>query len=163
MAVCLDRYWGIPVEEASHSLAGNAFMLGVGAIAAVILSAYFGRLPVFSWFTVANLLSAIWCAAAKDFEAFEAGRIVNGFFSTVAQAVSSSASFIWSKSHNAVGRPHVDPRSLLPSSTCAENQHLDFGARHIAVPWTLTRRVHGQLRSLAVGPIGYSPSKLARS
>jgi len=81
------RYWGITVEEVSHSLAGNVFMLGMGGLATVILSAYFGRLPVLFWFTVANLLSAIWCASARTFPAFEAGRIVNGFFSTVAQAV----------------------------------------------------------------------------
>jgi predicted MFS family arabinose efflux permease len=62
-------------------------MLGLGGLATVILSAYFGRRPVLFWFTVANLLSAIWCASAKTFPAFEAGRIVNGCFSTVSQAV----------------------------------------------------------------------------
>jgi hypothetical protein len=81
------RYWGITVEEVSHSLAGNVFMLGMGGLATVILSAYFGRLPVLFWFTAANLVSAIWCASVRTFPAFEAGRIVNGFFSTVAQAV----------------------------------------------------------------------------
>ena len=59
----------------------------MGGLATVILSAYFGRLPILFWFTIASFLSAIWCASAKSFDAFEAGRIVNGTFATVAQAL----------------------------------------------------------------------------
>lgn len=82
------RYWDISVSDVNHSLSGNVFMIGAGGVLVVILSAYFGRLPVLFWFLFASLLSAVWCAAAKTFQTFEAGRIVNGFFSTVAQAVS---------------------------------------------------------------------------
>lgn len=51
----------------------------------MILSAYFGRLPVMFYFLVVALATAIWCAAATTFDSFMAARILNGFFSTVSQ------------------------------------------------------------------------------
>lgn len=60
-------------------------MLGAGGVVVVMLAAYFGRLPVLSWFLVLALATAIWCAAAQTFESFMAARILSGFFSTVAQ------------------------------------------------------------------------------
>lgn len=62
-------------------------MLGAGGIFVVALSAYFGRLPILFWFSILAFATAIWSAAAKSFESFEAARILHGFFSTVAQAV----------------------------------------------------------------------------
>ena len=47
--------------------------------------AYFGRLPVLFWFTFFALWSAAFCAAAANFTQYEAARVLNGFFSTVAQ------------------------------------------------------------------------------
>jgi hypothetical protein len=38
------------------------------------------------YFVVVALATAIWCAAATTFESFMAARILNGFFSTVAQS-----------------------------------------------------------------------------
>lgn len=51
----------------------------------VAFSAYFGRLPVMFYFLVVALATAAWCAGATNFESFETARILNGFFSTVAQ------------------------------------------------------------------------------
>ncbi|KAF2472657.1 putative MFS transporter [Lindgomyces ingoldianus] len=67
------------------SLAGNIFMLGAGGVLVVPAMAYFGRLPVLFWFILMALWSTAWCAAPANFEQFMAARIINGFFSTVAQ------------------------------------------------------------------------------
>ena len=72
-------------DQVNHSQAGNVFMLGAGGIFIVILSAYLGRLPVMFWFLIVSTATAAWCAGAKTFESFMAARILNGFFSTVAQ------------------------------------------------------------------------------
>ena len=48
-------------------------------------SAYFGRYPVLFWFILFAVGTAAWCAAATTFPSFMAARILNGFFSTVAQ------------------------------------------------------------------------------
>jgi len=42
-------------------------------------------LPVLFYFVIFAFLTAVWCAAATSFESFMAARILNGFFSTVAQ------------------------------------------------------------------------------
>lgn len=63
----------------------QVFMVGAGGIVVVGLSAYFGRLPPLFWFLVVSFATAAWCAGAKSFESFMAARILNGFFSTVAQ------------------------------------------------------------------------------
>jgi MFS family permease len=72
-------------DEVNHSQAGNVFMLGVGGIVVVILSAYFGRLPVMFYFIALAVATIAWCAGAMTFESFMAARILNGFFSTIAQ------------------------------------------------------------------------------
>lgn len=63
-------------------------MLGAGGIIVVMLSTYFGRAPILFWFLTMSLCTAAWCGAAITFSSFMAARIVNGFFSTVGQAVS---------------------------------------------------------------------------
>lgn len=75
-------------DTVNHSQVGNVFMLGAGGVAAVALSAYFGRYPVLFWFTLLALGTSAWCTGATTFESFMAARILNGFFSTVAQGVS---------------------------------------------------------------------------
>lgn len=77
--------WGMTPDHVNHSQVSNVFMLGAGGVVAVALSAYFGRLPVLFYFLVLATATAIWCAAAVTFESFMAARILNGFFSTVAQ------------------------------------------------------------------------------
>lgn len=72
--------WHISPNEVNHSTAGNTFMLGVGGIATVWLSAYLGRLPIIFWFTLVAGATAIWSAAAGSFESYMASRILNGFF-----------------------------------------------------------------------------------
>jgi MFS family permease len=72
-------------DEVNHSQVGNVFMLGAGGVTAVWLSAYFGRYPVLFWFIVLAVGTAVWCTAATTFQSFMAARILNGFFSTVAQ------------------------------------------------------------------------------
>lgn len=64
-------------------------MLGAGGVFVVAFSAFFGRYPVLFWFMVFAVATAIWCAAATTFHSFMAARILNGFFSTVAQGVSN--------------------------------------------------------------------------
>ncbi|KAH6720085.1 major facilitator superfamily domain-containing protein [Leptodontidium sp. MPI-SDFR-AT-0119] len=77
--------WNMTPDTVNHSQVGNVFMLGVGGVVAVTLSAYFGRYPVLFWFIVLAVGTAAWCAAAETFPSFMAARILNGFFSTVAQ------------------------------------------------------------------------------
>ena len=158
----LCRYWGISVEEVSRSLAGNVFMLGMGGLATVILSAYFGRLSILFWFTIAAFLWAIWCAASKTFDTFEAGRIVNGFFATVAQAVCSDhflpAVNILTRIHRAAS---CGSKIFLPSSTRPQNQHLGSRTRHIPVSWPFARGIYGEFCQLEMAILGCSPSKSA--
>lgn len=59
-------------------------MLGVGGLATVWLSAYFGRLPVLFWFGCLSAGTAAWSAAAKSFESYMASRILSGFFCVAA-------------------------------------------------------------------------------
>ncbi|KAK8065972.1 hypothetical protein PG997_012719 [Apiospora hydei] len=72
-----SKEWNMTEDEVNHSQVGNVFT--------VILSAYFGRLPVMFYFLVVALATAIWCAAATTFDSFMAARILNGFFSTISQ------------------------------------------------------------------------------
>jgi hypothetical protein len=74
-------------DQVNHSQVGNVFMLGAGGVVAVALSAYFGRYPILFWFIVMAVATSAWCAGAQSFESFMAARILNGFFSTVAQGV----------------------------------------------------------------------------
>ncbi|OAA43281.1 MFS transporter [Metarhizium rileyi] len=78
--------WHIDPDVVNHSQVGNVFMIGAGGLVAICLGAYFGRLPVMFWFMVLALATAIWCTAAETFESFMAARILNGFFSPVAEA-----------------------------------------------------------------------------
>jgi predicted MFS family arabinose efflux permease len=87
---CLEgSYWSIPSSQIMHSLEGNLFMLGFGGIVVVTLSSYSGRLPILIYFLAGALVTSAWSAAAGNFPSFMTARILNGFFSTVAQAVSS--------------------------------------------------------------------------
>lgn len=72
--------WHISPNVVNHATAGNTFMLGVGGIVTVWLSAYFGRLPVIAWFTLIAAATAVWSAAAGSFESYMASRILNGLF-----------------------------------------------------------------------------------
>ncbi|CAD0100111.1 unnamed protein product [Aureobasidium mustum] len=77
--------WNMSPDTVNHSQVGNVFMLGAGGVFVVALSAWAGRLPVLFYFLVLATATAAWCAAATTFESFMAARILNGFFSTVAQ------------------------------------------------------------------------------
>jgi hypothetical protein len=76
--------WRISPNTVNHATAGNTFMLGVGGLAAVWLSAWGGRLPVLFWFGCFSAGTAVWSAAAKSFESYMASRILNGFFAVAA-------------------------------------------------------------------------------
>ncbi|KAK0642869.1 major facilitator superfamily domain-containing protein [Cercophora newfieldiana] len=78
--------WETTPDTVNHSQAGNVFMLGAGGVVVVLLSAYFGRMPIVFWFLLASTATAAWCAAATSLDSFTAARILNGFFSTVSQA-----------------------------------------------------------------------------
>ncbi|KAK2764566.1 hypothetical protein FQN54_009261 [Arachnomyces sp. PD_36] len=77
--------WHMTEDEVNHSQVGNVFMLGAGGLFVTVMGAYFGRLPVLFWFMVFAVWTAAFCAGAHTFEQFMAARILNGFFSTVAQ------------------------------------------------------------------------------
>ena len=66
-------------------------MVGAGGTVAVMLSAYFGRLPVLFWFMVAAFATAVGQANSHGFIGFFVPRVMNGFFSGVAQGVSMGA------------------------------------------------------------------------
>ena len=83
------RQWAKSQNTIQHNLVGNLFCLAAGGLFTVLLSAYFGRLPVLVFFTSMALGTSAWCAAATSFNSYLAARILNGFFSVVAQAVST--------------------------------------------------------------------------
>ena len=78
--------WKLPLSTINHALVGSQFMIGAGGLVVVTLSAYFGRLPVLFYFLTMAVATAAWCGAAANFESFMTARILNGFFSSVAQA-----------------------------------------------------------------------------
>lgn len=84
-------------DTINHATVGNVFMVGAGGVIVVALAAYFGRLPVFFWFTLFAFVTAAWCAGATSFESFMAARILNGFISTVAQGVGRTCHCIFTE------------------------------------------------------------------
>ncbi len=74
-------------DTVNHANVGNVIMIGVGGLFAVAFAAFFGRLPVFFWFSVLSFATAAWCAGAGSFNSFFAARLLNGFFSNVSQGV----------------------------------------------------------------------------
>jgi len=84
------RQWSKSLNTIQHNLVGNLFCLGAGGLFTVWLSAYFGRLPILVLFTSMALGTSAWCAAATSFNSYLVARILNGFFSIVAQAVRST-------------------------------------------------------------------------
>ncbi|KAL2836398.1 major facilitator superfamily domain-containing protein [Aspergillus pseudoustus] len=79
------KEYGNTPDIVNHSQSGNQFMVGAGGTVAVILSAYFGRLPVLFWFMVGALATALGQALSHGFMGFFIPRDVNGFFSGIAQ------------------------------------------------------------------------------
>ncbi|KAL8895758.1 MAG: hypothetical protein Q9207_008027, partial [Kuettlingeria erythrocarpa] len=77
--------YGITPDEVNHSQSGNQFMVGAGGVVAVMLSAYFGRLPVLFWFMVVAMATAAGQAGSHGFNGFFAPRVLNGFFAGAAQ------------------------------------------------------------------------------
>ena len=93
-------------------------MVGAGGVVAVVLSAYFGRLPVLFWFMVAAFATAIGQAGSHGFIGFFVPRVMNGFFAGVAQGVSNNISSQTRKTTHSTncmaGWAHVHQGSLLP-------------------------------------------------
>ncbi|KAL8665818.1 MAG: hypothetical protein Q9202_001940 [Teloschistes flavicans] len=77
--------YGITPDEVNHSQSGNQFMVGAGGVVAVMLSAYFGRLPVLFWFMVIATATAAGQAGSHGFIGFFVPRVLNGFFAGAAQ------------------------------------------------------------------------------
>jgi MFS family permease len=75
-----------PFRPSTTRLLAVKFMIGAGGLVVVTLSAYFGRLPVLFYFLTLVVGTTAWCSAAMNFGSFMTTRILNGFFSTVAQA-----------------------------------------------------------------------------
>ena len=101
-------------DTVNHSQVGNVFMLGAGGVFVVAFSAYFGRLPILFWFLVIAFATAAWCAGATGFDSFLAARVLNGFFSTVAQGV-CCPTLPANVTDNLIGRPNVHQRPVLLS------------------------------------------------
>ena len=79
--------WEKSQNTIQHNLVGNLFCLGAGGLFTVLLSAYFGRLPIMFYFMSIAVGTSAWCAAATSFNSYMAARILNGFFSITAEAV----------------------------------------------------------------------------
>ena len=77
--------WGLTQDGVLRSQVGNLFMIGAGGVVVVTLMAFFGRLPILFWFTVFALWTAAFSAGAETFNEYMTARVLNGFFSTVAQ------------------------------------------------------------------------------
>ncbi|KAL8998443.1 MAG: hypothetical protein Q9169_002480 [Polycauliona sp. 2 TL-2023] len=77
--------YGITPDKVNHSQSGNQFMVGAGGVAAVMFSAYFGRLPVLFWFMVIATATAAGQAGSHGFNGFFVPRVLNGFFAGAAQ------------------------------------------------------------------------------
>lgn len=71
-------------EKILTETSSNTFMLGIGGLATVWLSAWIGRLPVLFYFGLLSAGTAAWAAAAKSFESYMAARILNGTFCVAA-------------------------------------------------------------------------------
>ena len=108
------KAWMLPVNTVAGSIAGNVFMLGVGGVVVVALSAYFGRLPVLFWFLLIGFVTIAGVAGTKTFPAFEGLRIMNGLFITVAQAVRDCLKFM-----------------LLTPETDGSSGRFDVHSRHV--------------------------------
>jgi MFS family permease len=74
------REWNTVPAMVNRATAGNTFMLGVGGLFTVWMSAYVGRLPVLLYMTVLAAAAAVWSASATGLESYMASRILNGFF-----------------------------------------------------------------------------------
>lgn len=78
--------YGLSPATVQKNLVANLVCIAGGAIIAVIMSNYFGRLPIiFIWHIIA-LASGIWNATPPSFNSYVASRAVNGVFSIVAGA-----------------------------------------------------------------------------
>lgn len=72
--------WNTVPARVNRATAGNTFMLGIGGLFTVWMSAYIGRLPVLVFMTLIASATAVWSAAANGLESYMASRILNGFF-----------------------------------------------------------------------------------
>lgn len=164
-----NSQWGKSQNTIQHNLVGNLFCLGAGGLFTVLLSAYFGRLPVLFFFTSMALGTSAWCAAATSFSSYMAARILNGFFSGVAQAVSILWKPPWRNhaltgSYN-IGWLDVHPRHvLLPRapvsytlnadsdsvvgemliSSKTQDQHLVQWHNSVALSWPSDHSIYNQ-------------------
>lgn len=151
-AMCSE--WKMSENIVNHSQVGNVFMLGPGGIFVVIFSAYFGRYPVLFWFTVVGLATAIWCTAAVTFESFMAARILNGFFSIAAEAVSCIRVILHLERRHIdqpTGWAHVDQGHVLLSRTSSKDQSLGIFHHSFALLRPAVHSLYHQHPKMAVG------------
>ncbi|KAI9713804.1 MAG: hypothetical protein M1820_000534 [Bogoriella megaspora] len=77
--------WNVSQYQLQQTVAGNIFAIGVSGIFTVILSNYFGRLPVILAFQCIALGTTAWSAAATSFISFFTARVFSAFFVSAAQ------------------------------------------------------------------------------
>lgn len=88
MADLLERQWHAPPAVVQHNLSAIIATVGGGGIFVISFAAYFGRLPTMVYCLIIGFATCIWCAEATSLGSYIAARSINGFFETVAQAVS---------------------------------------------------------------------------
>ena len=79
----------MPPNTVQQNLVANLVCLAGGAIISIVLSNYFGRLPILFIFHTITLGTGVWNAASQTLPSYIASRAVHGIFSIVAAAVSS--------------------------------------------------------------------------
>lgn len=87
--------WQRPPNTIQQNLVANLVCIATGALIAIILSNYFGRLPILIAFHTLALGTGIWNAASQTLGSYIAGRALNGIFSIVAAGVSFSLFSVW--------------------------------------------------------------------
>ncbi|KAI9691534.1 MAG: hypothetical protein M1822_007605 [Bathelium mastoideum] len=77
--------WNLQQYHVQQAVVGNIFTIGVSGIFTIVLSNYFGRLPILLIFQCIALGTTAWAAAATSFTSFMTARVLMGFFCSAAQ------------------------------------------------------------------------------
>ena len=82
-----NRQWKLPPNTVQHNLVAQLVTIGGGGVFTIVVSNYFGRLPILLMWHIIALAMGIWNAAATTFPSYLASRAICGFFSVVAAGV----------------------------------------------------------------------------
>ncbi|KAF4547207.1 Hypothetical protein D9617_53g017780 [Elsinoe fawcettii] len=79
------REWHKSPYAVQQTVSANIAALGLSNLVAVVLSKYFGRLPVVFFLQLFSVATIIWCAMSPNYAHFLAARITNGLVASAAQ------------------------------------------------------------------------------